>query len=104
MAGAGVSVRSHSEECWENSPLPLLRNKSPYTREGVGNAHSSIQACTMARTVEQAHGYMNMVLTGAVRVCKSVGGGGRMEASPLRSPSLQECVCMAGKPRSVSKK
>lgn len=30
----------------------------------------------MARTVEQAHGYMNMVLTGAVRVCESVGGGG----------------------------
>lgn len=86
MAEAEVSVRSHSEECWGNSPLPLLRNKSPYTREGVGHAHSSIQACTVARTVEQAHGYMNMVLTGAVRVCESVGGGGGWKPPHSASP------------------
>lgn len=27
----GESVRSPSEECWENSQLSLLWNKSPYT-------------------------------------------------------------------------
>lgn len=31
VCGGGLSVRSPSEECWENSQLSLLWNKSPYT-------------------------------------------------------------------------
>lgn len=74
----GRSWGSHSEECWENSQLPLLWNKSPYTSGKVwkmltpASTGKASRACTWL--CEQAKHSVRVCMEGNILKCESVHG------------------------------